>query len=275
MRVSKRIDLMKAIILSAGQGKRLFPLTRNLPKCLVEIGGRSILEWQLDVLCSCGIHDIVVVTGFQQEKVASLISKKYASSGVRTLYNQDYQKYDNLFSCWKASPEMKGDFVLLNGDTLFEPGVLKRLQAKASGPITLTVSTKERYDADDMKVEFDKGRLLRVGKDLPMKDVNGESIGLSLYREEGAEIFTDALSQAVREPGAAKRWYLSVIDSLAQRGLVSVVDVTGLAWCEIDFPRDLKSAEKVVSVIKKSLISEKYSHQGTAGRCDKRVAMRR
>jgi len=267
---------MKAIILSAGQGKRLLPLTQSLPKCLVEIGGRAILEWQLEVLCCCGVNDIVVVTGFQHEKVADLVNKKYAAAGVRTLLNRDYQKYDNLFSCWKASGEMEGDFILLNGDTLFEPKVLKRLLSNAGDRITLTVSTKKRYDSDDMKVQFHGTRLKRVGKDLPLDSVNGESIGLSLFRGEGPSLFTNALRQAVERPGAERRWYLSVIDELAQKGFVSVVDITGLAWCEIDFPRDLKSAEQVVSVIKRELLSMRYGQQsGAAEGCGKTMAMRR
>ncbi len=252
---------MKAIILSAGQGRRLFPLTKRLPKCLVDIKGLSILEWQLEVLCYCGIKDIVIVTGFQHEKIEALVKNKYRSEKIRTLYNEDFNKADNLFSCWKGRQDMKGDFILLNGDTLFEPRVLLRLLERASAPITITINTKDRYDADDMKVIVEDSKLLRVGKDLSMEKVNGESIGLSFFKKHGPDIFRQALCNAVKRAGAERRWYLSVIDELAKEGKVHVVDITGLFWCEIDFPRDLKTAEQVVQVIKKELLLSDYEGQ--------------
>ena len=251
---------MKAIILSAGQGKRLFPLTRKLPKCLVDIRGRSILEWQIEVLRFCGIESIIVVTGFMHEKVEGILTSRYSSKHIQALYNPEFAKADNLFSCWKASKQMTEDFILLNGDTLFEPDVLKKLLSMASGDITITINRKDRYDADDMKVMIQSDRLVRVGKDLDAHMVNGESIGLSFFKQKGPYIFKKALDEAVKESGAAKRWYLSVIDKLAQKGLVHVVDISGLAWCEIDFPRDLKSAEGVVSVIEDALFAQDHGH---------------
>ena len=264
---------MKAIILSAGQGKRLFPITKRLPKCLIDIKGLSILEWQLEVLCSCRIREIVVVTGFQHEKIEALIKNKYRSENIRTLYNEDFNSTDNMFSCWKSRLEMKEDFILLNGDTLFEPEILKRLIQYASGPITITINTKDKYDADDMKVIVQDSKLLRVGKELPMKQVNGESIGLSLFKGQGPALFMEALCRAVKRSGAEKRWYLSVIDELAQKQKVHVVDITGLSWCEIDYPRDLKSAERVVQVIKKALLSSNYEGQLHMDPCRQTVGM--
>ncbi len=260
---------MKAIILSAGQGKRLFPLTKQQPKCLVDIKGLSILEWQLEVLCCCGVKEIVVVTGFQHEKIEALIKNKYRSENIRSLYNEDFNKSDNLFSCWKGRYEMKEDFILLNGDTLFEPRILKRLLERAPGHITLTINTKKRYDADDMKVIVHDSKLLRVGKDLPVEQVNGESIGLSLFRGQGPDLFRATLSHAIRRSGAEKRWYLSVIDELARENKVSVVDITGLSWCEIDFPRDLKAAEQVTQKIKRALLSLGYERQSHIYPCKK------
>ena len=266
---------MKAIILSAGQGKRLLPLTETRPKCLVEVGGLSILEWQLEVLCCCGVKDIVVVTGFQHEKIESLIQDKYAAENIRTLYNPDFDNSDNMFSCWKSCSEMDRDFLLLNGDTIFEPAVLQRLLSEAKGDITITISTKDTYDADDMKVIVRGSSLARVGKDLPLAEVNGESIGLSLFKSKGPEMFKKVLSEAVKRSGAEKRWYLSVIDELAQEGKVSVVDVTGLSWCEIDFQEDLEAADQVVTDIKRAVLSMGYEDQLQPCHCRRTAGMSR
>lgn len=239
---------MKAIVLSAGQGKRLLPLTAGKPKCLLPIQGKTVLEWQIDELHKCGINQITVVTGYRAEKVEDLVSRRYRSGRVKTLYNKAYATTDNLVSCWAASDEMNEDFILLNGDTLFEAAVLRSLVESPVNPITLVVSHKENYDADDMKVETEGSRLVKIGKTLPPGDVNGESIGMILFRGEGPALFCSALEKALEDKAAGKKWYLSVIDEIAQNMPVWTCSINGLQWCEVDYQADLEQAESVVSV---------------------------
>ena len=126
----------KAIILSAGQGKRLSPLTDTRPKCLVELSGRTVLHWQLKHLAQAGITEAVVVTGFAADTVESEVAG-LAIPGltVRTLFNPFYALTDNLATCWLARGEMRGDFLLLNGDTLFEAPIAERLIAAPPAPM--------------------------------------------------------------------------------------------------------------------------------------------
>ncbi len=238
---------MKAIILSAGQGKRLLPLTASVPKCLLDVAGRTILEWQVDTLHQAGVDDIVVVTGYGASKVDNLIAEHYANRGVRTLYNPKYSVSDNLVSCYWARNEMDQDFLLLNGDTLFETEVVRQLLESPVTPITVTINSKESYDEDDMKVILDQRRLVRIGKDLPVDRVHGESIGLIRFLGEGPAIFSEALEGAVQDPESSGRWYLSVIDSLAQHMPVMTYSITGLSWCEIDYRNDLENAGSVMA----------------------------
>lgn len=142
---------------------------------------------------------------------------------------------------------MTGDFLLLNGDTLFEPAVLERLLAAPPRPVRLAVDRKETYDADDMKVSLDAdGRLRRVGKRLAPEIVGAESIGLMLFRGEGPALFREAIEQALRRPDALHAWYLSVIDELAEHGHVWTESIQGLKWAEIDAPADIARALGVV-----------------------------
>jgi choline kinase len=238
---------MKAVILSAGQGKRLLPLTATTPKCLIPLHGRSILEWQLAALARCGIERAVVVTGFAAEEVDALLAARPPRLPVETLYNPFFAVADNIASCWMARPEMTEDFVLLNGDTLFEAAVLERLLAAPARPVTLAVDCKATYDADDMKVSLKGSRLRRVGKRLPLEDVDGESIGMMVFRGDGPALFRAALERTLRRPEALKRWYLSVIDELAQQDQVSVASIQGLQWTEIDCAVDLERARALTA----------------------------
>ena len=238
---------MNVVILSAGQGKRLLPLTATTPKCLIPLHGRSILEWQLAALAGGGIERAVVVTGFAGEQVDALLAARPPRLHIETLYNPFFAVADNIASCWIARPQMTEDFVLLNGDTLFEVAVLERLLASPARPITLAVDCKATYDADDMKVSLEGSRLRRVGKQLPLEDIDGESIGMMVFRGEGPALFRAALERALRRPEALKRWYLSVIDELAQDDHVSVASVQGLQWTEIDCAADLERARTLTA----------------------------
>lgn len=229
----------KAIILSAGQGRRLSPLTDTRPKCLIELSGRSVLHWQLRHLRAAGLKEVVVVTGFGAEAVdAEIAGLSLPGLQVRTFFNPFYGVTDNLATCWLARGEMQGPFVLLNGDTLFEPEVAKRLLAAPPAPITVTIDRKPAYDSDDMKVLTDGDRLMAIGKTITAYDA--ESIGFLRFSSEGAALFRAAVDQALRTPDGLKRWYLSVIDQLARdTGAVAVASIEGLDWAEMDFPEDL------------------------------------
>ena len=237
---------LKAIILSAGQGRRLMPLTSNMAKCSLTLHGTSILEWQLSQIAKCGIDEVIVVTGFAYERVDAIVDS-IDFIKVRTLHNPMYAHTDNLGTCWEARAEMDEPFVLMNGDTLFEAAVLQRLlQADKSYPITLATDSKPHFDLDDMKVITDGDRLLKVSKQLDISLVSGESIGLMVFNEVGAKAFTEKLEEMMDQSNALKLWYLSAIDQLASDGLAGICPINGLSWCEVDDAADFAAAASVV-----------------------------
>ena len=230
----------KAIILSAGKGSRLLPLTAERPKCLIELSGKPLLEWQLDALAASGIREAVVVTGFRDDLVDAVAERR---AGVRTLFNPFYHVADNLGSVWLARAEFNRDTLLLNGDTLVSPPLLERVLAADGGAITVTVDEKEDYDADDMKVLRDGSRLLRIGKALEPGEYNAESIGLLAFRGDGGRLFIDQVERMMRTSEGTRRWYLRAIDALATSGIdVQTVSIEGEAWQEVDFPEDVEKA---------------------------------
>ena len=153
---------------------------------------------------------------------------------------------DNLISCWTVRNQMMDDFILLNGDTVFEPAILERLLQAPTAPITLVTDEKPQYDADDMKVIVQGSKLLRIGKTLELNTVNGESIGMMRFQNEGPKLFCETIERRIRQPESLKQWYLSLIDELAPEGHVSTVSIHGLTWAEIDKPEDLHQAETLL-----------------------------
>ncbi len=199
-----------------------------------------MLEWQLRTLAASGVKEALVVIGFGAEQVEERLAT-HPTPGIQvtTLYNPFFSTSDNIVSCWLAQPWMNGDFILINGDTLFEYRVLERLLEAREAPLTLVVNEKDQYDADDMKVSVSGGRLLAVGKTLDLDTVTGESTGLMRFAGSGAKEFTQELNTAIRDPNALRRWYLSVINGLAERMHIEALWITGLWWAEVDYPSDL------------------------------------
>jgi len=236
---------MKTIILSAGQGSRLLPLTEDRPKCLLNLGKNTILGVQLAALKAGGSTEVVIVTGFRTAAVEKA-AEEACEPGfyVRTLFNPFYNVADNLASCWMAREEMLEPFLLLNGDTLFQPEIMTRLLQSPKAPITLTIDKKADYDSDDMKVKLAGTQLLDVGKTLEPEDTHGESIGFSRFDKSGAEGFVETLEQTMRTPNGLNWWYLKAIAVLAEKTQVETCSIEGLTWGEVDFLPDLEVAKE-------------------------------
>lgn len=238
---------MKAIIVSAGQGHRLLPLTEDRPKCLLPVrGDLSMLEVQLHALAKCGVSDVSIMIGFRADQVEQRLAERpIPGLRVRTCYNPFYAMSDNLATVWLARPEMTEDFILLNGDTLFEVDLLERVLCGPEVPITVTINEKAAYDEDDMKVRIDSDRrLTEIGKTLDVNNVDAESIGMLVFRGTGVEILKDALDRAIRTSEGLKNWYLKVIGNIAQEHPVETASITGHWWGEVDCAEDLEFVRK-------------------------------
>ena len=230
---------MKAIILSAGRGSRLLPLTTDMPKCLLPIGLTTVLGLQLDTLFKAGIEKVTVVTGFNADLVDAEIASRKTGPIVETLFNPFYQVADNLASCWMAREFMTDEYLLINGDTLFSPALLQKVLDAPAKPISVTIDKKHQYDGDDMKVTLNGDMLTAIGKTLSPRETNGESIGLIRFMSAGGLIFRKQLELRMHMEDGTKSWYLSAIDRLAKEGVdINTTNIKGSTWAELDTPED-------------------------------------
>lgn len=234
-----RDEFMQAIILSAGRGSRLLPLTTDLPKCLLPIGMTTVLGMQLDTLAKAGIKKATIVTGFNEHLVEAELSKRVQGPKIKTKFNPFFQVADNLASCWMVRKDMDKDFLIINGDTLFSPEVIEKILAAPPADITVTIDKKDQYDGDDMKVTLDGAQLLSIGKTLSPQQTQGESIGMLRFMGEGRAIFKNELKRRMRKEDGTKSWYLSAIDHLAKSGVgITTTNIQGETWAELDTPED-------------------------------------
>lgn len=243
---------MKAILLSAGQGKRLFPFTKNRPKCMIEIEGSTVIEYQINALKRAGIKEVVVVLGFKSKMVEEHLRNIYKDSdiNIKCYYNPFYCVSDNLASCWIVRDEFNDDFLIVNGDDIFEVGLVKKLLKSKKSPVTVAINIKESYDADDMKVKYDSdGNLVEIGKHLDLYEAEGEAIGIHLFRGKGVTLYKEKVEEIMSEIEGLSKWYPFAIDCLAKEGYVTVCDISEFKWAEVDFPQDIEHARKVIKYI--------------------------
>jgi L-glutamine-phosphate cytidylyltransferase len=240
---------VKIVILGAGQGKRLLPLTVDVPKALLDIHGRSLIGRQIDAFVECGLKQFVVVTGYGAQVMEEALGAIAVEHGIeiRTVYNPFYAVADNLASCWMARTEMDDDFVQVNGDTLFRADLVRSLLKSSDADGTAAINRKARYDGDDMKVMLDGGRLTEVGKTLPLEAVDAEAIGLYVFRGKGPGLYREVLERAMREPSGLKQWFPAAVGQLAKLTDVKVADISGHEWGEVDFPVDLQAARAMAA----------------------------
>ena len=222
---------MHALILAAGQGSRL---ATGKPKCLVEVGGRPLLAYQIEAVRRAGATRVTVVVGHGHEQVRS-----FAEGEATFVCNDRFAETNSLYSFWLARHAVAGDLVVMNCDVLFPEHVLQALLEPDGS--TLVFDSNSGGDEEHMKVRIRDGHLVRMSKELPPSRSDGENLGILRLTEEAAAAAFDAAG-ALLEQGREQDWLGTAINAIACDHPIACVDVAGLPWVEIDFPRDLASA---------------------------------
>lgn len=235
--------IRRAIILSAGQGSRLLPLTADRPKCMIDFSGKPLIIWQIEMLLRAGVTDFHIVTGFKTDMVeAEMAGLSHKDCAITVHFNPFFKVADNLGSCWIVRNLMDQNFIILNGDTLIGEDIADRVQQGSDWPISVTIDVKPGYDSDDMKVSRQGDRLMAIGKTLSPEHTHAESIGCLAFRGEGAALFREKIRAMMRTPAGVENWYLKAIDALASSGKVGTVSIEGMDWAEVDFLNDIEIA---------------------------------
>lgn len=238
---------MKAIIVAAGKGNRLYPLTRDVPKPLLKINEDTILQHQLQNLNKCGINNVIIVTGYLANKI-----QEASGLNIKYIYNPDYEITNSLVSLWYARGELNDDIVYLHADVVFAPSILGELLSVRED-ICLVVE-KKRCVAEDMKVMVRGNLITEINKTMNLSKSYGEFIGIAWFSKKGAAVLANILDMIVKEEDLML-WFESAIQRLVDEGhSVYKCDTQGKPWIEIDFLGDLETARaRIYPSIKASL----------------------
>lgn len=242
---------LKAVILAAGEGTRLRPLTNNLPKCLVSVAGEPLLGRMMKPLSEVGVKEVIVVTGYLTEKVEAYV-KSDAPLPSRTVFNPRFNTANNYYSLLVAQQALgDGPFLKLDGDVIFEPEVMRRV-VDGNGGIRLGVDMREGLGVEEMKVRLDSEgldtRVAELSKGIDPSKADGESMGIEFITSESSPALFYELAKMDKE-GLHDEYYEFAYNRLAGQGHdVRAIDISGLRSTEIDDMDDLKRAEALFSV---------------------------
>ncbi|MGQ0811484.1 MAG: phosphocholine cytidylyltransferase family protein [Nitrospiraceae bacterium] len=235
---------MKAIILAAGVGKRLWPVTQHKPKCLIEFGGRALLLRYLDALSSLGIKRATLVVGYKQELIRAAVGAGCCGVGISYVVNDQYHR-GSISSLWLARTELDDDAVIMDADVLFHREILRRL-IHSPWPTALLMDDTVKQQTEECMVVVRGGRVVALTKKMPSQyDYAGEGVGFLKIRHADTPYLTKSLQGHV-DRGA---WDMEYEDGLLEFfGEVKVghEKIGGLPWTEIDFPADVTRAEREI-----------------------------
>ena len=237
---------MKAVILVAGRGNRLRPLTDRTPKCLLRINDKTILEHQISNLFYYGIRSIILVVGYKIDAVVNAISQmkeKYCGLDIIFVENPIYYKTNTLYSLWLASRHVRhDDFLYLNGDVVFGKKVLEAL---LNSPYDACLAVeKKRVGREEVKVIVNQGFVKRIGKDLDPSESYGEFIGIAKFSKNFNKLLIRKLNSLVRQK-FINEFFEKALDELARVINIRVVDITGLPCIEVDTLEDYEVAKEI------------------------------
>ena len=230
---------MKSIILAAGLGTRLRPITEKKPKCMVNVAGKSILQHQLEAYLTAGIEEIVVIAGYLGEQVEHLCSKY---EQVSVIQNPDYATTNNMYSLGLAlkAADYSDGFILSNGDVVYDPEIVESFVNLDESYIAVD---KGSYDQESMKIVVDQARVRDISKLIKEEEAFGNSIDLYRFTADTADRFIETVMNSLE--GDTNEW----TEVALQRAIVNDVitmkpfDINGLNWVEVDNYDDLALAD--------------------------------
>lgn len=233
----------KALILAAGLGTRLAPITNDRPKSLVPVNGKPILIKQIENLKANGIVDITIVSGYKADALEQAVHEKYPE--IKIVESVDYATTNNMYSAYLGIKALFPDgnirpFYMMNADVFYDASIITALEK--DGRSNLIVVDMGRYIEESMKVVERDGRLVAISKQITPEDALGCSIDVYKFGADGGKAFFDRCVEYIEERKELKKWSEVALNDALADVVFQACPLDG-RWLEIDNHEDLAAAE--------------------------------
>ena len=247
MKTIKKNNKMKAVILAAGVGSRIKPLTDNCPKTMLKVGGHTILEMMISHSRDCGITDIVFVLGYLQEHIKNYVTDKFPELNAYFITNEKYETTNTGFSLLLARDFVTGSsFIKFDADVVFDKTILSQL-ISCDHDNALCVDKNIQLDAEEIKVIIrENNRVAKASKTVNPKEAIGESIGIEKIGADTAVQLFAELETMMRDEKNHQQYYEASYERLIEKEVpFYALDISGLNWVEIDTKEDFIKAKEI------------------------------
>ena len=235
---------MKAIILAAGIGRRLWPLTAECPKCLLSFDGHTLLTCLLTALERAEVREVVIVVGYLRHKIIDAVAQSGTRLSVRYVENPRYQK-GSMLSLWRARAELDQDLLILDADVLCPPALLSRL-VYSDHENAVLLDPRAVPSGEEMMLAARQDRVWHIGRRLPgIWDTVGESVGFFKFTEEAGKQLRQSVELCFRQ-GKVHADYEHALLPVFLECVVGYELVGDTPWIEIDTPADVERAEREI-----------------------------
>jgi L-glutamine-phosphate cytidylyltransferase len=242
---------INAIILAAGQGTRMKHLTKDTPKCMVTIGQKKIIDYQLDALIENKINDVIIVVGHKKEKLISYIKNSIYNKllDIKFIENPIYSDTNSCYSLWVAREYMKNGYIHLNSDLIFHPQLLKNLLNNDSSAI---IVDNIRQNEDDMvRGLVNNNTITEINKTDYIKNSNCLIVGPIYFSKNEVGFYIDELEKEIRSGELSNACYL-LFNKTLNKFKYTPIYADGLFWKEVDTLEDIKYVEQVYEIFSKT-----------------------
>ena len=243
---------MIGVILAAGMAKRLRPLTDTKPKCLLEVGGRTLLERTVRAMQQAGISEFVVVTGYRANQIVDFLTPLAHRNGdggevsFHFLHNADYEHNNNIYSLWMAGEYVRGkEFLLMDSDILCDPAAVVRIAQEPESALALN---RHECGEEEIKIIVDsESRVVELSKTCSIADAIGESVGVERIASDYSTALFRELEQMIEREGLIDIFYERAFERLIPQGHhFRVVDTTDFFSIELDTVEDFERAKELI-----------------------------
>ncbi len=234
---------MKALILAAGFGSRLAPITNEIPKSLVPVNGQPILLKQIENLHENGVFDITVISGYKADALEKAVHDLWPETHI--VESVDYAATNNMYSAYLGIRSMFPDgvlepFLMMNADVFYDSSVITALlEHQAPNAIVVDMG---RYIEESMKVVEQDGRLTAISKQITPEAALGSSIDVYKFSEEGGEAFLECCREYIEKKRELKLWSEVALNDALAKVIFQACPLQG-RWLEIDNHEDLAEAQ--------------------------------
>lgn len=237
-----------AIILLAGLGSRLKPLTDNTHKALIEIGGTTILARQIEALTEFGIRHFHLALGYRASDIQNYIQKNFPHLSVTYYDNPVFASTNTAYSLFNVIQKMPKGFLLLDGDVVFQKSLLNHFHDQPAANLLLCETDPHKLDPEAVKFRTNElNEIVEIGKQIALKQAAGESIGIGQFQAAFSQLLCEVLKTELQDTNHANWYYEDAFQKMLNAKLpfapLIVQSTEPHPWVEVDDFKDLQAAQ--------------------------------